>query len=419
MKPKAYILFHGLLFTATATCQQIPEGLLDVDTAILRAFEANKDLAIAELEIKRAKSRLRWSGRLSNPSLGISARSDHFGIDEGERAMEFSFTQRFPITSRLRIEKSLRNKQVILAEAETAEHRRNLAADIAGVILDLTATHYHEEHQREHAALKTSMSKNLRDLVDRGEASELELAQIQIEARHIQQKGRIYKARQDQHQIKLNHLLGADSQIQNKVSFFFDLPDKNPNKKIDLTNILIKRPDHILALSRIETASEILELEKALKWEDVALKVFVQSQRSMDEPIGVETNTFAGLGLSIPLPIRKKNEGGIEQAEVNEEAARLEAAAVRFKIQSEYASASKHQLDSWQIAQEANGEILRLARKNYDDFRLAYLEGLTGLIQVQRAHERLLELEHAALEAKIDYHKATLLVRKATGDFPN
>ena len=139
----------------------------------------------------------------------------------------------------------------------------------------------------------------------------------------------------------------------------------------------------------------------------------------MDEPIGVETNTFAGLGLSIPLPIRKKNEGGIEQAEVNEEAARLEAAAVRFKIQSEYASASKHQLDSWQIAQEANGEILRLARKNYDDFRLAYLEGLTGLIQVQRAHERLLELEHAALEAKIDYHKATLLVRKATGDFPN
>ena len=45
----------------------------------------------------------------------------------------------------------------------------------------------------------------------------------------------------------------------------------------------------------------------------------------MDEPIGVETNTFAGLGLSIPLPIQKKNEGGIEQAEVNEEAARLEA----------------------------------------------------------------------------------------------
>ena len=195
------------------------------------------------------------------------------------------------------------------------------------------------------------MSKNLRDLVDRGEASELELAQIQIEARHIQQKGRIYKARQDQHQIKLNHLLGADSQIQNKVSFFFDLPDKKPNKKIDLTNILIKRPDHILALKRIETASEILELEKGINGKMWPSSV-VQSQHSMDDQLS-QSNTFAGLGLSIPLPIQKMKAGSSKLKSMKKLLVMSNSSQVQN--QSEYASASKHQLDSWQIAQGANG----------------------------------------------------------------
>ena len=169
---------------------------------------------------------------------------------------------------------------------------------------------------------------------------------------------------------------------------------------------------------RIDTAQDALELEKARRWEDVAIKVFIERKRSMDKPAGLDNNTFAGLSLSIPLPLRQKNEGGIEQAQIDQESARLKAAAIQFKVQSEYASAFQQRLDAWQIAKEANGKILQLARKNYDDFRLAYLEGQTGLLQVQQAHEQLLELEHAALEATIDYHKADLRLRKATGHFP-
>ena len=75
-------------------------------------------------------------------------------------------------------------------------------------------------------------------------------------------------------------------------------------------------------------------------------------------------------------------------------------------------------MDAWRIASEAKGEILRLARKNYDDFRLAYLDGQVGLLQVQRAREQLLELQQEALEAAVHFHQAEARLRKVTGNLP-
>ena len=132
----------------------------------------------------------------------------------------------------------------------------------------------------------------------------------------------------------------------------------------------------------------------------------------------MENNTFGGIGFSIPLPLRQKNEGGIEQAEIDGRIAQQVAAALRFNIQAEYESAYRQRLDAWQIAFDANNKILQLAKKNYDNFRMAYLDGQVSLLEVQRAQEKLMELEHDALEATIQYHQAEIHLRKVTGDFP-
>ena len=78
------------------------------DAAILEAVTKNPELGVAMIEIARAKSRLRWAGKLDNPELELSGSTDQLGANEGESTAEIALSQRFPITSRLRDEKNVR-----------------------------------------------------------------------------------------------------------------------------------------------------------------------------------------------------------------------------------------------------------------------------------------------------------------------
>src|SRR5690606_6186604 len=123
------------------------------EKAITLAFANKRELKIAALEIKRAASRVRWAGRLENPELELSASDDGVGLDEGEGNYEIAFSQRFPLTSKLKKEKSLRTWQVVLAEAEIAERRRELAGEVDRAIIELLATREKIRIGREGVAL--------------------------------------------------------------------------------------------------------------------------------------------------------------------------------------------------------------------------------------------------------------------------
>ena len=416
--PRLIHFIFPLVLAGSLLQGQAPARALQLDEVIRLALINNKSIVLSSLEIERAKSLLRWSGRLDNPELEFSGGKDNLGLNEGENSFKITFAQKYPFTTRLRDEKNLRRAQVVMAEAKLVEHQRQLAAEVAEIFLNQVASQRRNLHQREHAQLQISMANLLRTLEKRGEASMLDLAQAELEVRHIEQKGLIFEAGLHRHRLQLNQILGLKPESQTTVNHSLSLPSKAPNQRIPLTNILRRRPDHVLALSSIDTAGMALNLEKAKRWEDIVLRVFVEKERSTDEPIGLENNTFGGIGFSIPLPLRQKNEGGIEQAEIDGRIAQQVAAALRFNIQAEYESAYRQRLDAWQIAFDANNKILQLAKKNYDNFRMAYLDGQVSLLEVQRAQEKLMELEHDALEATIQYHQAEIHLRKVTGDFP-
>ena len=105
------------LSTPSVLAQASGDGL-SRDKAIGSALRNNLELKVAALEIDRAKSRLRWSGRLDNPEIELSTSTDAIGLNEDEGELELAFSQRFPVTSRLRDEKVVRQRDVELAEIE-------------------------------------------------------------------------------------------------------------------------------------------------------------------------------------------------------------------------------------------------------------------------------------------------------------
>ncbi len=136
---KVFQIHSLILLFAMASGQAEPHSVTR-DEAIALAFKNTLELKIAALEIKRASSRLRWSGRLENPELELNVSDDGVGLNEGEGNYEVAFSQRFPLTSRLRKETGLRHYQVLLAEAEIAERRRELAGEVDRAIVELLGT---------------------------------------------------------------------------------------------------------------------------------------------------------------------------------------------------------------------------------------------------------------------------------------
>ena len=392
---------------------------LSRNEAIALALANNRELSIATLEIERAASSFRWAGRLDNPELEVSRAGDGIGLDDGESTYEVAFSQRFPITSRLKKEKGLKKYEVLLAEAEIAERRREIAGEVDQAIVDLLATR--EQIRLEHKLLELN-----REIVDflkqqqkRGEVSSLDVMQATLTGRKLEQAAKGQDAVERQKLFALNKILGIEATSSVSITETLRLPGSAPATEADFSTILGRRPDYVLALAKIDEANAAIALEEASRWEDISVKLFVEGENAVDDPNGLERNSFAGFGISIPLPLRKRNQEGIEKARIDRRAAGKGVDAASFTIRSECEDAFQQRRDAWELATEASGELLDLAEQNLKEFRKAYQEGQASLIQVQRAQEQVLELQNASVEFTAEYHRAAARVRYVTGDYPN
>jgi len=408
----AFYLLPLLLFLKSHHAQET----FHLNQALTQAISHNKELAFARLEIDRAKARFRWSGRLPNPRLELNGSSDHFGLNEGERNLQIAFVQSYPRTAALHSETTLRYHQIALAEAEIRTKEQALAARVAESLLQLVATEHFLEITREHIELDKAILRSLKDFINRGEASRLDLAQTELKLRHLhqQERGQITKIKQ--YRLQLHQLLGLPPEPEVFFRYDMNLPEAKPSSPLSEEKILSNRAEYRLAEGEIRAADSALAHERANTRGAINWKAILQEERSIDQPEGAERNTFIGVGVSIPLPLRQKNEAGIELATINKRSAEKALEALRFNILSEYHAAHSYHTDNWAIARTADTEILQLARKSYDDYRLAYLDGQVSLLQVQRALEQLNELEEQALKATVLYHQSQIQLRRLSGE---
>ncbi|MDF1738341.1 MAG: TolC family protein [Verrucomicrobiales bacterium] len=392
---------------------------LSRNEAIALALANDRELSIAALEIERAASSFRWAGRLDNPELEVSRGGDGIGLDDGESNYEVAFSQRFPITSRLKKEKGLKKYEVLLAEAEIAERRREIAGEVDQAIVDLLATREQIRLERKLLALNREIVDFLKQQQKRGEVSSLDVMQATLTGRKLEQAAKGQDAVERQKLFALNKLLGIEATSSVTITENLKLPGSAPANEADFSTVLGRRPDYVLALAKIDEANAAIALEEASRWEDISVKLFVEGENAVDDPNGLERNSFAGFGISIPLPLRKRNQEGIERAKIDRRAAGKGVESAAFTIRSECEDAFQQRKDAWELATEASGELLNLAEQNLKEFRKAYQEGQASLIQVQQAQEQVLELQNASVEFTAEYHRAAARVRFVTGNYPN
>ncbi|MDA1043634.1 MAG: TolC family protein [Verrucomicrobia bacterium] len=391
---------------------------LDTDKAIQLAFQNNHAIRIAAQEEAQAELRLKWAGRLANPELGLDYQDDALGQDENEGSFGLAITQELPLSSRRGDEKRLSLAQLDLTRAELADQRRQLAHAVDKAMIQLALVRGAIAFERELEALNTEIVDFLSLQVERGEASALELTQTILTGRILAQQVQTQEAEARRQTIQLKQLLGLDSQTEIILDNFLTLPKQAPAPAPAIEALLSNRPDYLVAQARMAQAEGALELEKSKRWEDVSFRIFMERERAIDTPGGLERNTLAGMGITIPLPIVQRNQDGIAAAMLTRETASLSIQALQFRIRNEYDQARQSCTDTYEVAKTLSKELLTLADRNFADLRRAYENGQASLFQVQQAQEQVLELKSSTLAAIAAYHTAESVLRFATGNTP-
>lgn len=371
-----------------------------------RVSAQHPGLRAARLAIEEARGRAAASGRRSNPELGFEFKHDD-RFREG--VVGLSFDQKFPLTARLRLERQVTALEVEAAQLEVAEQQRAFTEQAMLLAVKLLSLDQQRALRKQQVALAQKLADFAAKRAESGEMSALDAAQAQIDAQRAILDERLLDVERTSLLGDLRPLLGipaSDSVV---------LSGGLPKVVMPVTMAWNKRPDYQLAQLKERLAISRIDLARAGKWQDVTAGIFMEGERAEDEPGGLRRTPFAGLRLSVPLPIWNKNEGALLEASASAKRATLETQALAQRIAQEIASAREQMAAQLKLAEDTRTKLLPLVVQQTENLQKAFEQGQSDLIALLRAREQALQLEAAVIAATREFHLARVRYESANG----
>ena len=378
----------------------------ELDQIGVQVVQANPELIAARFMIEEAKGRQLGSGRLMNPEIEAGGNRMTEGREGG---FTIGLMQKFPITSRLQLEKAVTSAQVAAAEAEVANMTRKLIAEAETMTVKILAMRAEAAVQAAQATLAEKLAEITNARAAANESA-IDAGQMRLEAGLQRNAIRKTLAEIAAMTESLKPMLGLEANATLEIEG--ELPAARfPSLAVANDG----RPDIRAALHRVEAAGHSLNLAKARKWEDIAAGVMVENSRRMDEPMGLRNETMIGVKISIPLPFWNRNQGEIAETTAMRSRARAEVQALRLKASGEV-SAAKREMDLlFPFLTESTGELLPQARRQIELVRESYINNKASVQDILKARDQLQMVEMERVKALRDFHLARVRWKAALG----
>lgn len=368
----------------------------------------NPDLMAARLRIEEARARVRQAGLLSNPQLSTRFQQEPSFRELGGGV---GFSQAFPVTARLRLEKEVTTAEVAVAEAEVGDVERRFTGEARRLAVQFLAL----QQQKELRSRQLKLARDLADYTDKvaqkGEASPLDAAQVKLEADQFGVEIRQLDIRAQQLIGRLKPLVGLapdDTLTLDGSLGPAKLPAMTPSDPL-------RRKDYEAAQLAVIAAGRAVKLEEAKRWGDITAGLFASFSREEDDPIGLEAEHRVGFQISIPLPIWNKNKGAIAEREAREKRLELSVATLANRIRNEVQTAYQTMDTQASLAREIETGLLPGSQRQVENTATAYRNGFVNLLTVLRTRDQYLRLQSAHLDARRDFHLARVRYETALG----
>jgi len=384
-----------------------PEVVVSLSSVSRRIHQQNPDLAAARLRIQEAHGRANQSGRLSNPQIEAAFEGNR-GFHETK--FELGFSQKFPLTDRLHLEREISRIEIKSSEAEVLEVERRLMGQACSCVVNFLAERSRRQLLREQVVLAGELAELASQLVAKGEGSPVDASQAKLEAASLAMEIRQSDLAEISLIGELKPLLGIAPRQGLVVTGTLPEPEL-PHRSVAITS----RPDLNVARLDVLATAAAVDLEKARRYDDVEGGIFLAADRTKDAPLGYDREGIIGFQLKIPWPLWNRNEGAIQEANAKHERKEIEVAALQRTIGLEAEAALAEMIESHRIIREIQTTLLPLAEEQVTLSESGQRSGLGEIQDVFRAREKRLQLAFSRLEAIRAFHLARVRYENATG----
>ncbi len=390
--------------------QTTQASALTLERAIDRFLARNLAVEAARYRVDVARAERVAAALRPNPTLTLEAEDVKLsGPTPAGDLYEVTSSVSYPIElgdkRRLRVEAA--DASIAVAQARLADVLQQRLAELKRAFYDVLLTQAARDYAQETRRTFDALVEFNQARLEEGAIAEGELIKIRLERGKHDSAVRQADLAVRQAGIKLLELLGEpDLSSAGMVSGTLDVTATVPS--IDETRALALRdhPGLHVAQTAATLATRRVALEKARATVDVS--PFLGLRR-----VG-ENNTIL-FGISIPLPVYDRNQGGIASAMAEEKAAEAELALERARV----LAAVETSWHAWQAARAQatsfEHELIPQAEESRAIALAAYQDGAIGLVEYLEAQRTLADVRQQYARSLFDAQAALLRLEQATG----
>ncbi len=385
---------------------------LSLDDAMALFLERNFEVIVAKYGIESSKARQITASLFPNPEVSVGVFSSVTQICNPSLCGGV-----FPQVSQLFLIAGKRGFRIESAALETAVVEAVFEDTIRQLSFTVKDVYFRVQTAQEHLAVDQRIrdrlrkivagtSPDIRPVVSERKRTRLALLGFKAEKEVIKDQREIEGASFD-----LRVLLGVRPETTLELTTQLTYRTVEPDMSVLRREVMEKRPDlrakHLL---RAKRATE-LKLAKAIQYPDPTLGVGVMIQG----PRGPDNQQQWAFGLSLPLPVFNRNQGGIMHASVAVQSAETQLRATLNEVLNELDLAHRKLVQSRRLVETYQAGVLNQALALLELSEDEYEAGTLGILELVDAARTASETKEDYLDALYRYQRDVLALEIAAG----
>jgi outer membrane protein, heavy metal efflux system len=400
------ILFAAL---AQGPAQAQEAAPLTLDRVVSAYVQNNLELQAARFRLERARAEEIAARLQPNPALTVSAENLRLsGPTPSDRLNEFSaaYAQTVELGGKRAKRESVAAANISVAEAKFADVMRQGIAEVKQRYFDALLARYNiqiatENRETFQQLVQFNLARFQEGAIPEGDLIKVRLERIKVDAA-------VKQAELNLRQAVVEILERLEEPMSSRPPVLGELEFRPMTANIETLRqtALQERPDVQAASREVQAAAQRLELEQARAKPDIT--PYAGYKRLAND------NTLL-VGVTIPLKVRDRNQGGIARAQAEAKAAQSDYEVAQSHALAEVESAYAAYETARDQVQTFRDELLNQADESRSIALAAYEEGAAELVALLEAQRTRAEVRQQYFKTLFDYQVSLSNLELAVG----
>ncbi len=399
-----------------------PVNGLAPEDLVRYALAHNGELAAARQMIAEARGRLRQAGLRPNP---VFEASGSHAVNTPDNNQTFGAELPLELGGRRDARLTVAGRELQLRQAEVADFERRLAAEVRSKYAAAIAAARNLKFTEDLLSLTRDSHRIVQARVEHGKTAPLEQNLLQVELSRIDSMRIGFESRTEVALLEIKKVIGMPANEPLRLRGEFSVEQQPPSLDDAIRNAVAKRSD--LVAARAAEALASAQVEQARRDGKLDASIFANYMR---QNMGFDVRGFnsaggltpvqgifhyATFGVRLTLPVRNKNEGLIDAALANAEAARTRREFAEIVVRSEVTAAYSRFEHSRAALAVYRAGVREQALRNLEVIHQTYVLGQKSVLDYLGEQRRFIDVETGYTEVLKELLESLIEIERAAG----